>query len=162
MTGPRDWDKELADIDRLMGLPQGTTSGPPAPSAPPTPPKATSSPPSASPRPPAPASAPGLVTRPRDALIVWLKAGLGGLGAAALTVWPYEKGCGLLLWVYLVGVVAVGGAGIWTMTASWRHRRGLAHVAGLIVLFAALALAAVEILPRVGYLQPTLPWVCPS
>ncbi len=163
MTGPRDWDKELADIDRLMGLPQGA-SGPPAPtapSAPPAPPKP-GAPPVPPPRPVPSAPTPGLISRPRDTMAVWLKAGLGAFGAAALAIWPYEKDCGLLLWVYLVGVAAVGGAGIWTLTGSWRHRRALAHVAGFLVLLAALVLAAIEILPRVGYLQSTLPWVCSS
>lgn len=146
MTGPRDWDKELAEIDKLMA-----SGGGAAPSA------------------PVPASAPGRAapptsarpaSSPRAAFGVWLVALLGPLGAGALAVWPYAKACGPMLWVYLVGVLAVAGAGIWTMRLAWVHRRGTAHVVGLFTLLAALVLGAIEVLPRIGYAAAPLTWTC--
>jgi hypothetical protein len=91
---------------------------------------------------------------------LWALALMGPLGAASLAIWPYAKGCGTMLAVYLVGVAAVAGAGIWTMRASWVARRGLPHLLGLATLLAALGLAALEILPRIGYAATALTWGC--
>ena len=104
MTNPRDWDKEMADIDKLMaadkapapgGLPSGgavAKSGGASPA-------------------PAARSGVGVASRPRDAFGVWLKVLLGALGGAALFYWPYGKSCGPMLYAYLVGVLAVSAAG---------------------------------------------------
>jgi len=85
---------------------------------------------------------------------------LGPVGVAALTVWPYPRDCGMLLWVYLVGVAAVLAAGIWAMRTAWESRRGLPMVIGLATLLAALVLASAEVLPRVGYAAHELTWTC--
>ncbi len=159
MADPRDWDKQMAEIDRLMAK-----SGPPSPSAPTETPRRTPAPASApAPRrepPPAVASTlPTAMTR-GGLLGLWALALMGPLGAAALAIWPYSKICGTMLAVYLVGVAAVAGAGIWTMRAGWVARRGLPHLLGLATLFAALGLAALEILPRVGYAATALTWGC--
>lgn len=159
MTGPRDWDKELANIDKLIGSAGNTP--PPAPSqgVP-------------AQRGPAPSSAPFraatgggaavATSRPRDTLVVWLKAGLGAAGAGALMIWPYPKSCGTMLYGYLIGVAAIFGAGIWTMLAAWTHRRAFAHILGVLILLAAIGLGAAEILPRTGHMVPARTWVCPS
>lgn len=161
MTGPRDWDKELAEIDKLMGKP-GNPSEAPAPSAQRNPVPAqpgsasgslTSSTPTASHQPVAGA-------RPGEIFTVWLKVGLGVLGAGALLVWPYDRTCGILLYSYLAGILAVAGAGIWSLTASWRHRRSAAHGLALLVLLVATVLAAREILPRIGQVGSSLTWTC--
>lgn len=151
MTGPRDWDKELAEIDKIMASGGGAAPSAPAP--------AQSAGRAAAPVPTAgPAARPA--TSPRAAFGVWLVALLGPLGAGALAIWPYAKACGPMLWVYLVGVLAVAGAGIWTMRLAWVHRRGTAHVVGLLTLLAALLLGAMEVLPRVGYAAVPLTWTC--
>lgn len=154
MTGPRDWDKEMADIDRLLAAEK-------------------SAPPSAAPQPAAMVKGGGApvaptfrptvaatTSRPRDAIGVWLKMLLGALGGAALLTWPYGKSCGTPLYLYLLGVTAVGAAGVWAMRGAWTHRRGWAHVAGLLVFLLGCGLAAAEILPRIGYAAPALTWTC--
>lgn len=160
MADSRDWDKQMAEIDRLMAK-----SGPPAPRPPAGAPAASD----AAPSPTAPrreaAAAAAAPSRPvamsRGSLLgLWALSLLGPLGAGALVIWPYAKGCGTMLAVYLVGVAAVGGAGIWTMRASWVARRGFPHFLGLATLLAALGLAALEILPRVGYAATALSWGC--
>ena len=152
MTDPRNWDKELDDIDKLM-----RSDRPPA--APSLPARTADAPGQATsaPRP----STGTVATRRRDTLGIWLRALLGLLGAAALAYWPYNKACGTTLYVYLAGVTAIIGMGLYTMRHSWTHRRGVAHMVGLVVLFAGLALATAEILPRVGYAANALTWTCP-
>lgn len=153
MTNPRDWDKEMADIDKLMasdkapapnGLPSGgavARSGSASPAS-------------------SPSRSGGLASRPRDAFGVWLKVLLGALGGAALFYWPYGKSCGPMLYAYLVGVLAVSAAGIWSMRGAWTHRRGWALVIGMLVFLLGCGLAAAEILPRVGYAAVAHSWTC--
>lgn len=158
MANGRDWDKEMAEIDRLMAK-----SGPPAPRPQAGAPAASGDAPGpTAPRREAPVAAPSRPTAmSRGSLLgLWALSLLGPLGAGALMIWPYAKGCGTMLAVYLVGVAAVGGAGIWTMRASWVARRGFPHFLGLATLLAALGLAALEILPRVGYAATALSWGC--
>ncbi len=158
MTGPRDWDKELAEIDKLIA--SGDKPGAAAPA--PVPARRTAGGP-ADTTAPAAAPAPGpRPTRRRDLAAVWFKVTLGVVGAGALTIWPYGKTCGVLLDVYLVGVLAVTAAGAWGMRGAWVHRRGIAHVVALGVFLAGLWLAAAEVLPRVGYARTAATWTCPS
>ncbi len=152
MTGPRDWDKELAEIDKLMGAPA------PKPSLP----AATRDAGHATPASASPSSAP--VTRPASRVArpwqVWAVTLLGPLGAAGLAIWPYPKACGLSLGVYLVGLLAVWGASLWAMRTAWRAQRGAAMVVGVLTLIASLTLVALEVLPRVGYARTSLTWTC--
>jgi hypothetical protein len=128
MADPRDWDKQMAEIDRLMAK-----SGPPATPAPMGAPAPVPSAPAAVRReaPAAVASSAAPAMTRGGLLGLWALALMGPLGAASLAIWPYPKGCGTMLAVYLVGVAAVVGAGIWTMRASWVARRGLPHLLGL-------------------------------
>ena len=143
---PRDWDRELADIDKLM------ESGPPAlPAPPPSGGRAVGP----SPPPVAPPSRPSGSAWP-----AWLRTGLAVLLAAAMTQWPYAHRCGLgtLLYLGAAGVVVL--AGIWGAASSWRRRSAPAHVINLGVILAGLALVALEVAPRVGYAKTALPWMC--
>jgi len=143
---PRDWDKELAAIDKVIARGGGAAPAPvPAPKG--------------SGAPAAPAAAGRAVTR-RAALTTWIRAGLGVLVALAVLQWPYAHRCGLGLMLYLgsAGMVAVAGA--WTMIVSWQRRQGWAHLAGLGVLIGGLALVATVLLPRIGYAAASLPWMC--
>lgn len=150
---PRDWDKELAEIDKLMG------SGPPAlpaprqsggravgPSAPPTGGGPT-------------VRASDLPTR-GSAWPAWARTGLAVLLAAAMTQWPYAHRCGLGMALYLGSAGVVVLAGIWGAVSSWRRRSAGAHVINLGVIIAGLALVALEVAPRVGYAKTALPWMC--
>jgi hypothetical protein len=61
-----------------------------------------------------------------------------------------------------VGVVVAAGG--WTSVWTWRHRAGRAHhLAQLLIVWGAV-LAAIEVLPRVGYATPTAAhpaiWAC--
>ena len=143
MTGPtRDWDKELADIDKIIAsspaVPPGSTVPAPAPRA---------GPPVAAPR--------------REALGGWSRVLLGVAAAVGAAFWPYAHACGLGLWLYLgvSGTVVVAGG--WGMLASWRRRLGLAHVVALLVTLWGIGLVAAELLPRLGYARDTATWSCP-
>ena len=78
--------------------------------------------------------------------------------------WPYEARCGAGLMAYLLAVVVLIGAGAWSAVWAWRHRAGKAHVLSLLIMLWGTILGAQEILPRVGYAKPTLDhpsvWQC--
>jgi Flp pilus assembly protein TadB len=78
--------------------------------------------------------------------------------------WPYQARCGLGLLGYLLAVAALIGAGGWSAVWAWRHRAGKAHVLSLLIMLWGAILGAQEILPRVGYAKPTLEhpsvWQC--
>ena len=150
MTGPRDWDKELAEIDKVIANTRPQAASPaalPAPS-----PRAAA----------APSAAPvaTVATRGRDKFVVWARALIGLGGAIALPFWPYGKSCGTMLYLYLLAALAVSAFGIWTMRASWTHRRGIAHVVGLITLLGGLSFAAFEIFEHTAFAATRLAWVC--
>lgn len=131
MTEPRDWDKELADIDRAI-----------AKQPPSTPPAATP-------------------TLRRFVALTWFWTGLAIVLALALGLWPYDKNCGLRLIFFLgAGGIALL-AGFLGALASWSHRRGLAHLISLLMIVWAGVMVVREILPRVGYAKVSRDWTCP-
>jgi hypothetical protein len=131
---PRDWDKELADIDRAIAKQGGT-----------------------------PATRPAVTPTPsrRFVALAWFWASLAILLAVALVVWPFDKTCGIRL-IFFLGAalltLLVGGLGAFT---SWAHRRGLAFLLSLLVMLWAGIMGAREVLPRVGYARHALDWTCP-
>ena len=142
MTGPtRDWDKELADIDKIIA---SSPAGPPGSKVPAPTPRA---------GPPAPAPR-------REALGGWSRVLLGAAAAVGAAFWPYAHACGLGLWLYLGVSVTVVVAGVWGMLASWRRRLGLAHVVALLVTLWGIGLVAAELLPRFGYAKDAATWSC--
>ena len=123
---PRDWDRELADIDRLVAKQGGPPAGGTTPVSPPR---------GAPPVAPAPA-------RRHSVVLTWFWVVLAVALGAALVVWPYQKACGLQLFFFLgaAGVTIIVGA--LGALNSWAHRRGFAHVLSLLVmLWAAIAAA---------------------
>jgi hypothetical protein len=134
VTTPRDWDKELAAIDRAI-------EHAPAPAAPPATPVAA-------------ASLRGSASR------AWARVGLVLALAAALPFWPYPRDCGIGLVMFLgaVGILLI--AGIWGAVVSWKHRRPVAHVLALAAVAWGAALTARELLPRVGYARVSATWTC--
>lgn len=128
---PRDWDKELADIDRAIT--KQPASQPPA----------------------------GSATRRRFVALTWFWTGLAIVLAVALAVWPYDKNCGLRLIFFLgAGGIALL-AGILGALASWSHSRALAHLISLLVIVWSGVMVVREILPRVGYTRESRDWTCP-
>ena len=155
---PRDWDKELAEVDRLLAkLPHAdpTLGRGPAPVHQPGAPGAPHAHPTHG------ALPPGVVPPPQP-FAVWIRVGLGLLAGLAMTQWPYTHVCGLRSMFYLVGAGAVVSAGVWGAWGSWRRRMGLAHGLSIGVLIWGLALVTFEVLPKIGYAAKAATWFCPE
>ncbi len=144
---PRDWDKELAKIDRAMAEnPAGTA--PPVAAGRPAPPVASR------------ALAPAAVAGGRARAATWFRVLLTVALAVALPLWPYAHGCGSGLWLYLAAVAVTGLSGMWAAFSAWRRRQGLAHLLALVAVAWALVLGARELLPRTGYAKVGAVWTC--
>jgi hypothetical protein len=146
---PRDWDKELAEIDKILA------KGPVAPPANTPVPKATTG---GSPV-PAPRAAAASVNR-GTVLGTWARALAGAVLAGAMTQWPYVHACGVPLVLYTLAVGAVFVAGVWGAAASWRSRIPAAHIVSLVVAGWGVGLLASVVLPRIGYAVEQLVWLC--
>ena len=139
----RDWDKELARIDKVIAkapaqLPaQGGGASPAG-------------------RPPAPVNVVGR----KAVFFTWLRVLLAVLVAGAMTQWPYSHDCGVNLFLYLGAVGGVIAAGLWSGVTSWQRRLGLAHTIALLVTLWGLVLAAAQVLPRIGYARHIAQWWC--
>lgn len=136
---PRNWDKELSDIDKVIARQ-------PAPAAAP---------------PPGAGKAPTPGQR-RFVALTWFWTGLALVLAVALPLWPNDKSCGLRLVFYLGAAAIALLMGVLGTLASWSHRRGLAFVLSLVAVLWAGVMGAREILPRVGYARQELHWTCPE
>ncbi len=151
---PRDWDKELADIDRVIdkevGVPGGQRGG--APALPPGP----AGPPARTQAPPAPAAP------KRSVAMTWFWVILALFLAVGLPLWPYGTECGLQLFFYLGAVTLALLAGVAGAVSSWATRQGLAHVLSLLVVLWAGVMGARDILPRANYAAQSRPWLCPA
>jgi hypothetical protein len=153
----RDWEKELAEIDRRLA------ATPTEPGV--APPPAGRAPVKARPA-PAPVAAPsrdaGLATPAPVAARRHWKATAGLLVRLVITavllagvvIWPYETRCGPWLAGYLATIGVTALSAVWTSVASWRHRGALIHVLSLGMLVTAAVYGAIEVLPRVGYALP--------
>jgi len=141
---PRDWDRELAGIDRAIAKQGSAPTGAPVPA------------------PPGRAPASGAPVPRRHVALTWFWVALALAMAVALLLWPYQRSCGLQLTFFL------GAAGITALIAllgalaSWSHRRALAHVLSLLVMLWAGFVALREVLPRIGYARTSLTWMCES
>lgn len=167
MTDPRDWDREMADIDKAIERQQSA----PPPAAPPVAPaRSPVSLPPVTARPDAtivrPAGAgPGAAHAPvrrRSVAFTWLRTGLAVVLGAALSIWPYPKACGLELVFYFGAAGITVLVAIWAALASWSYRRGFAHLVALLVLVWAGVAIVAEVLPRIGYARQQLAWACAS
>jgi len=144
---PRDWDRELADIDRAMA---GQTSAPGTP--------VSNVPPAGSPR--SALSAGSHPVRRRSVALTWFWVALALALGIALAIWPYQRACGLQLFFYLGAIGVTALAGLLGALASWSHRRAVAHVLSLLVIVWAALGAAREVLPRIGYAAAARAWMC--
>jgi hypothetical protein len=160
----RDWQKELAEIDkRISSVSTGEmTAATPAPAAPPS-----------------KRSAPALASREaagagptvagqrrhwKATVGLTLRLLVTALLLAVVVVWPYATACGAWLAAYLATIGATALGALWTSVAAWRHRAPFVHVLGLGLFLAAGVYGAMEVLPRVGYAVPDAAhpatWVC--
>jgi hypothetical protein len=134
---PKDWDKELANIDRAMAKQSAT---------------------------PASTGALGAPTAPRRRLIAlaWFWTVLGLVLGIALLLWPYDKNCGIRLIFFLGAALLAVLMAVLGAFASWAHRQGAAMLLSLIVIVWAGVMGAREILPRAGYAREARGWTCPA
>jgi hypothetical protein len=146
VTGPnRDWDKELAEIDKVMAK---VPARPPAAAA------------GGSPPAPRPAVAPAPMTGGPTLLGTWVRWLLAVVLAGAMSQWPYPHACGMPLFLYAGATVVTVIAGLWAATATWRRRMGFAHVLALAVTLWGIGLVAAVVLPRTGYASQVATWWC--
>jgi hypothetical protein len=134
---PRNWDKELSDIDKVIARQPAPAPGPAA-GKPATPPQR------------------------RFVALTWFWTGLAMILAVALPLWPNDKSCGLSLVFYLGAAGIALLMGVLGALASWSYRRGLAFVLSLVAILWAGVMATREILPRAGYAKHELHWTCPE
>jgi hypothetical protein len=134
---PRDWDREMANIDKAIAKQQPAATGPvQSGSLPPTPQR-------------------------RFVALTWFWTGIAVLLAVALLLWPFDRNCGIRL-VFFIGAGALALlAGVIGAVTSWAHHRGLAHLLSLLVTVWAAVMVVREILPRVGYAKEARDWTCP-
>jgi hypothetical protein len=137
---PRNWDKELANIDKAIARQP----------APPVVPRS------------AGAEVPATPPSRRFVALAWFWTILAVVLAVALPFWPNDKSCGLRL-VFFLGAAGIAMLmGILGALSSWSYRRGLAHLLSLMALVWAGIMAVREILPRTGYARHELQWTCPD
>ncbi len=144
MSADRDWDKELAAIDKVMARPAAPGAKPAV--------QGGGGPVAALPAAP--------VGR-RAALFTWVRVLLAVAVAAGMAQWPYLHDCGTSLFIYLGAVATVIIAGLWSSVTSWQRRMGLAHSIALGVTLWGVLLGAQAILPRIGYAKVVAHWWCP-
>ena len=156
MTGPpRDWDKEMAEIDKIIakqpvaapgGSGQGSVSrggqaALPAPQR---------------------AAAPVASRSGREGLVTWIKVLLGaGVATAVALAWPYAHGCGIALYGYLAAAAGVALVGLWGVVASWKSRMAFAHTLALLATLTGAVLVAKVMLDRSSYAKLPGSWTCP-
>ena len=151
MTGPpRDWDKEMAEIDKLIAkTPVASGQGSVVRGAHATPAAAQRAAQSA----PTP-------TR-RDTLTTWVKVLLGmGVAAAVALAWPYAHVCGIPLYGYLAAAAGVVLVGLWGAVASWQSRKAFAHMLSLLAMLTGAVLVAKIFLDRSSYPKQPATWSC--
>ena len=135
---PRNWDKELSDIDKVIARQPATAPAAPGAGKPATP------------------------AQRRFVALTWFWTGLAIILAVALPLWPNDKSCGVRLVFYLGAAGIALLMGVLGALASWSYRRGLAFVLSLLAVLWGGVMATREILPRVGYARQELQWTCPE
>jgi len=139
----RDWDKELAKIDKQLESASDAQLFPEQKGATP--------------------AQKAEVAAERAATSSWpaiLRLTLSVILGVAILFWPYANRCGVGLGGYLFGVTAVAASGVWSAVWTWRHRTGRAHALSILLIVWGLILGATEVLPRIGYAKQSLSWSC--
>ncbi len=140
---PRDWDKELAKIDRQLESMSDQQLLP-----------------SAGAKTPAAKAEVAAVQRSTSTFGVFARLVLAVAVAVGMLFWPYDARCGFGLAGYLGAVTVVVVAGTWSAVWTWRHRTGRAHTLSLLLILWGLVLGTMEILPRIGYAKTAATWLC--
>jgi hypothetical protein len=149
VTGPnRDWDKEMAEIDKIIAKQPVAPPGKPVPAG------------AASAAPATRAALPPPARTGRSVLTAWIRVALGVAVAVGVTQWPYAHACGLLLYAYLAAAGGVVLAGLWGAVTSWNRRMGVAHIVSLLVTIWGTGLVAKTVLDRSSYVGHPAGWAC--
>ncbi|HEX3868275.1 MAG TPA: hypothetical protein VHV78_16035 [Gemmatimonadaceae bacterium] len=145
MAGDRDWDKELARVDKqlasmsddelrdIASKPVRAGEAKPAESPPPSKQNAVSG------------------ETPTTSWGVYARLALSVALGIAMVLWPYPDRCGFGLAGYLAAVIVVVASGMWSSVWTWRHRASRAHTLSLLIVLWGLILGSMEVLPRIGY-----------
>jgi hypothetical protein len=146
----KDWDKEMAKIDKqLESISDDALITPAAP---------------AGAKAPAAKEHVAEVKRTTSTFGVFARLVLVVALGLAMLVWPYGARCGTGLFAYLFASTMVVVGGVWSALWTWRHRSAQAHILSLLLVLWGVVLAAVEILPRTGYAAPSAAhpatWMC--
>ena len=84
--------------------------------------------------------------------------------SVGIVFWPYPTRCGQGLYGYLGAVTAVVIGGLWIGALTWRWRMPRTHLLAGIAILWGIAIAASQVLPRVGYAKPSadypVAWSC--
>jgi hypothetical protein len=160
----RDWEKELAEIDRRLASAPAEAEAPPVATPPskgrPVAPAALTTRPSTA----APTAAPVARRHWKATAGLFVRLLVTAALLACVVVWPYETRCGPWLAGYLTTIGLTALAALWTSVAAWRHRGAIVHVLSLAVLVTAGVYAGLEVLPRIGYAMPNpahpAMWAC--
>jgi len=139
----RNWDKELAAIDKQLESVSDAQVFPEKKGAPP--------------------AQKAAATEARVATRTWpaiLRLALAVMLGVGILFWPYANRCGIGLAGYLFAVAAIIAGGVWSAVWTWRHRTGRAHVLSILLITWGLILGGAEVLPRIGYAKAVLPWSC--
>jgi hypothetical protein len=159
----RDWDKELAKIDKqLASISDDALAGKPAPA-----PQGGKAPAGKAPaRAPVAALPSGepRIERETRGWQVYLRLFLSVAAGIALLIWPYDTRCGTGLFGYLGATAIVTASGIWSGVWTWRHRAPRAHTLSLLLILWGMVLGSIQVLPRIGYGKPDpqhpATWAC--
>lgn len=143
----RDWEKELAKIDKQLESVSDEALLPTK----------------AAPTPAAKAEVVAL-QKSTSTFGVMARLTLAVALGVGMIFWPYSARCGAGLFAYLGAVGVLVGAGVWSSVWTWRHRSAKAHLLSLLILLWGGVLGAIEVLPRVGYATPSeshpAQWMC--
>jgi hypothetical protein len=156
----RDWEKELAKVDKqLASLSDEALLTPAGPAA-----GKKAAPTGKGAAKAAPVSADTGDVGGRTPWGMYARLTLSVALGVGMVVWPYEARCGFGLAGYLAAVVVVITSGVWSSIWTWRHRASRSHTLSLLLILWGLVLGAVEVLPRIGYGKPDARhpagWVC--
>ena len=142
-----NWEKELAKIDKQLESMSDEALLPAKPAAGPV----------------AKAEA-QVIQRQTTTLGVMSRVLLATALGVGMAFWPYSARCGGGLFAYLGAASVLMAAGTWSAVWTWRHRSSKAHILSLLLILWGGTLAAMEVLPRLGYAIPTeahpAAWMC--
>lgn len=150
-SGERDWDAEMAKIDRQIAATSPEKLAAMSADRPSLNPTIERKALSAG---PGPASSGAVAPHKHRPMAAWARLLLGIALGVGMLFWPYPARCGPWLGLYLLGVTVLTAGGVWAAIWTWRHRTPRAHVLALLLILEGLVLGGLQVLPKTGYARP--------